>query len=565
MASGPTIVAKFIADTSNLTSGVDKAAGGIKSKLGSMAGKAGLAIGGAFAVGAVVKFGKASVDAAEADAESQAILAQTMKNTTGATQDQIDASEKFIANLSKQTSIADDDLRPAMSDLVRGFGNAEDAQKALALATDISAGTGKDLGTVSQALMKAANGQTGALGKLGIQTKDGAGKAKDLDTIMGDLSKTFGGQAATAADTTAGKMRGAAIQFGEFQEQLGTAVLPLISSFASILTTYVIPALSALATFISDNISWIGPLAAAVGIVTAAVWLFNAAMAANPIILVTLAIAGLVAGLIIAYNKVGWFRDLVDAAFDVIKGAFEIATGAAKAMFNWIKDNWPLLLAIITGPIGLAVLAIVRNWDTITYAAKAVWNWINDTWHTLTDIIAKPIQLAKDLIQTAWDGITTGAQAVFDAVKGIFDKFASIFEGIVSAVSTAIGKVVNAIKAPINLSIEAWNSLEFRIPQIDIPKVSTPFGDIGGGTIGGQTIGFPDLPTLAGGGVLTSPTLFVGGEAGTEIVAPEDMLRAIIRDEAGGNNYVLNMYPRTADAADVAYGFRRLELMAGVG
>lgn len=80
-----------------------------------------------------------------------------------------------------------------------------------------------------------------------------------------------------------------------------------------------------------------------------------------------------------------------------------------------------------------------------------------------------------------------------------------------------------------------------------------------------MTIGFPDLPTLASGGLLTSPTLFLGGEAGTEIVAPEDMLRSIIREESGGGNYTLNMYPRTADAADIAYGFRRLELMAGLG
>ena len=62
--------------------------------------------------------------------------------------------------------------------------------------------------------------------------------------------------------------------------------------------------------------------------------------------------------------------------------------------------------------------------------------------------------------------------------------------------------------------------------------------------------------------MLTSATLFVGGEAGTEIVAPEDMLRAIMREEGGGS-YTLNIYPRRADTSDIAYGFRRLELMAG--
>ena len=156
MASGPTIVAKFIADTSAMTSEVDKAASGASSRLESFATKAAVAIGGAFAVSKVVEFGKASVDAAAADAEAAALLASTLKNVTGATDAQVAASEAFISNLSKQAAVADDDLRPAMGNLVRGFGDAEQAQQALALATDVSAGSGKSLESVSTALMKAA-------------------------------------------------------------------------------------------------------------------------------------------------------------------------------------------------------------------------------------------------------------------------------------------------------------------------------------------------------------------------------------------------------------------------
>jgi hypothetical protein len=241
--------------------------------------------------------------------------------------------------------------------------------------------------------------------------------------------------------------------------------------------------------------------------------------------------------------------------------------GAIQFVWDWIKDNWPLLLAIITGPIGAAVLIVVKNWDTIKGAAQAVWDWINDTWHKLTDIIAAPIQEAARLIGIAWDGIKTAAQGVFDGVKGIFDKFAGIFDGIVEGVKTAIGKVVDAITAPINAIIRAWNGVELKVPEITLPKIHIigTDTDIGGGTFGGQSFKFPHIPELASGAVLTSPTLFLGGEAGTEIVAPEELLRSIIHDEAGGGHYTLNMYPRTAEPADVAYAFRRLELMAGIG
>ena len=143
---------------------------------------------------------------------------------------------------------------------------------------------------------------------------------------------------------------------------------------------------------------------------------------------------------------------------------------------------------------------------------------------------------------------------------------AGAISSVLSGVTSAVSSVVNAIKNPINAVIRAWNGIEFKIPTINLPRVHVPGTsiDIGGGTFGGQTIGFPDIPQLAAGGVLTSPTLFVGGEgAGTEIVSPEALLRQIVSEESRGQ-YTLNMYPRTADAGDIAYGFQRLELMAGI-
>jgi hypothetical protein len=424
-------------------------------------------IAGAVGTGAVIKFGKDAANAAASDAEAAAGLARTLKNVTGATDDQVAANEAWISNLSKSTAIADDDLRPAMDALVRGFGNTEDAQKALALATDVSAGSGKDLVTVSEAMMKAANGSTGALSKLGIKTKDASGHALTLDQVMGNMADTFGGQASANADTAAGRMRGASIAMGELQESIGAGLLPVIAQLA--------PMLATMAQFVQDNATWIAPLLAGVlGLVAAIkIWsvvqgILNVVMAANPIVLVVLAVAALVAGIIIAYNKVDWFRDLVQTAMRAISTAFGWMLDAAKSVWNWLSSNWPLLLAIITGPFGLAVLAIVRHWDDIKGAAQAVWDWISNTWHTITSMLTGPFEAARDTIVGIWDGV-------------------------VSTLSGIVTKIVNAIKNPINAVIRAWNGLEFTIPSIDthIPGV---------GKIGGATIGFPNIPLLAQGG-----------------------------------------------------------------
>jgi hypothetical protein len=600
MASGPTIIAKFIADTSKMESDVASAGSKMESTFGSSAKKLGLALGGAFVAKEVFEFGKASVEAAAADAEAQQKLANTLKNVTGATDDQVASNEKFLGSLSKATAIADDDLRPAMDSLVRGFGDTEDAQKALALATDISAGTGKDLQSVSEALMKAANGQTAGLRKLGIETKNADGSAKSLDEIMGDLSKTFKGQAADSAKSTAGQMRAAEIAMGEFQETIGTKVMPIIAKLAIIFTETLLPALEKTFGWLVDHKDLVLAALIAIGVVLVPMFLSWAAGALAAAAATIIAFAPFIGiGAVIA-----GVAFLIIHNWDTIKAAAQTVWDLIMSVFHWVADNWPLLLTILTGPFGAAVWIIKEHWDKIKGAALAVWNWLTGTWQTITDwitgpieaavgivttawdtitgapkkaydwlnstwqgisaIITKPITLAKGIIVTLWHSIEDAATGAYNWIKGKFDAIAGAIEAVLGGIKTAVGKIVSAITDPINAVIRGWNNLSFTLPTIRIGKVEVLGKTIFPGvTLGGQTFSTPNIPELAGGGVLTAPTLFIGGEAGREIVSPEALLRQIVREEGGGN-YTLNIYPRQVDVADMAYGFRRLELLAGV-
>jgi phage-related protein len=357
---------------------------------------------------------------------------------------------------------------------------------------------------------------------------------------------------------------------GELQETIGTAVLPIMGTLATVLTGTVLPALTTVFGWIMDHKDLIVAALIAVAVVITATlgpafvtWAVAAAAAATATLLAAapfIALGAVIAG--VAYIIIHNWDTIVEAS----KRVWEIIRGAVETAFNWVKDNWPLLLAIITGPIGAAVLIVVRNWDSIKAAAQTVWDWINNTWSSLVGIISGPIQTAKDLVVGAWDAIKGAATDTYNWIKEKFDAIGGAIEAVIGAITTAVGKVVSAIKAPINAVIGAWNNISFTIPAVSTPKVHVPGTniDFGGEIYGGHTFDFPNLPTLAAGGVLTSPTLFFGGEAGTEIVAPEELLRRIVADETGGGHYTLNMYPRTADAADVAYAFRRLELMAGI-
>lgn len=96
---------------------------------------------------------------------------------------------------------------------------------------------------------------------------------------------------------------------------------------------------------------------------TAVQWLLNAALTANPIGLVVVGIAALVAGVILAYKHSDKFRAIVD-------GAFNAVLGAGQKLFGWFKSHWKLLLAIITGPFGIAVYLIAKYWDKIVGGSK---------------------------------------------------------------------------------------------------------------------------------------------------------------------------------------------------
>lgn len=219
--------------------------------------------------------------------------------------------------------------------------------------------------------------------------------------------------------------------------------------------------LGALFGFVRDNKATVGTFvgvlltaAAAVKVLAIATGILNAVMAINPITIVVLALAALAAGLVYAWKNSETFRTIVTGAFDAVKTA-------AVFVWDWLKKNWPLLLAILTGPFGVAVYLIVKHWDTIKSGAGAAKDWVVDKFDALVGFFKRmPGRMA-------------------DAAVGLFDGIKDAFRGA------------------INFVIDAWNGLSFSLPSVDthIPGV---------GRVGGFTIGTPNIPRLAEGGIVSA-------------------------------------------------------------
>ena len=225
----------------------DKAVEGNASKISEFGKKAAAAF--AVAAAAAVAYGtKLAIDGVKAaieDEQAQLRLAAALKSATGATDDQIKATEAYILKTSLATGVADDQLRPAMQRLAVSTKSTEEAQKLLNLALDISKGRGIELETVANALGRAQDGNTTALGRLGLGLSKSELATLSFTEVQQKLSDLYGGAAATNAETFQGKIDRLKVGFDEAKESLGVALLPQVEKFIGFLNETGIPTLNA--------------------------------------------------------------------------------------------------------------------------------------------------------------------------------------------------------------------------------------------------------------------------------------------------------------------------------
>jgi len=237
---------KLLADTADFQKKLQAGSKDIDS-IGERAAEFGKKAALAFAAAgaAIGAFAVSAVKAASEDEAAQRKLAETIKNTTAATDAQIAGVEAYITKTSIAVGITDDQLRPAFSRLVRSTNDVEDAQKLLNLALDLSAATGKPLEAVANALGRAYDGNSTALGKLGLGIDSTTLKSQSFDKTFQELTNTFGNFAENESETTAKQMERVKIALDEAKESIGAALLPVVQELTDFLLVNFIPTLEA--------------------------------------------------------------------------------------------------------------------------------------------------------------------------------------------------------------------------------------------------------------------------------------------------------------------------------
>lgn len=445
----------FLADTRELVRGSAKARESVEEvgesaeKTGSKMRKA-LGSAGKVAAAGLVAAGAGALKLAQGAAEDAAAaskLATSLKNTTGATKAQVAATEEWISAQGRALGVADDELRPAIAKLATATGSVAKAQKLTSLAMDISAGSGKSLSSVTDALAKAQTGSVTGLRRFGIAVKNADGSTKSLTQIQDELAKKFKGQASTAANTMTGKLERAKLALSEAGETIGGTLLPPLTELATIAAEKVAPAIERAFGYIGEHrktftiigvavaafavaliaanaaIAVYGTVAKVITAVTKA-WsiaqaALNVIMALNPVTLIVLAVIALVAIIVIVVQKlVGWGK-----VWDLLKKAFDKAWSAIKsgtsALLAWFKG----LPARIGKALGALNKLLLEKGKDVLRGLLAGVKWIWD--HTLLGYIVNRRQaivraignVGRLLYQKGKDllgGLKAGAQWVFD-------------------------------------------------------------------------------------------------------------------------------------------------------
>lgn len=309
---------------------------------------------------------------------------------------------------------------------------------------------------------------SGAVKSYGDAASAAATKSRDISGSVDAVGGTAA-QATTGLRDLGGAMQG----MGGTVGAMGTAMVTASTAFE---------AMDGAATLYAAAQS---VASGAAGVFTGALNAMKIAILSNPIFIIAAIIIGIGIALVIAYNKSETFRNIVN-------GAFKAVLGAIRAVWNWVKSNWPLLLAILGGPIGLAVALIVKHWDKIKGGAKVVIDFIRNSWNAIQGLLTAPFD------------------AAWSFIKGIFDK-------ISSAISTVMG-AIGRIKFP---SMPSWMSSV--MPGSFAPSVA------------GVARGAPAAPRAT----TAAPSIVVNGALDPEGVARQIRRILASSDARGGRRGVL--------------------------
>jgi hypothetical protein len=282
--------------------------------------------------------------------------------------------------------------------------------------------------------------------------------SKKHESATDELAAKLHGQAAASADTFTGRLKAISTTIEDQVAQFGQKYGPALQGAGA--------AMVGLGGFAKIAKAGMDVLKDSTLVQTAATYAWVAAetvaeAAGLPLIatvgLIVVAVAGLIAIAYVLYRN-----------WSTIWGAMKVA---AKAVWDWIRVNWPLLLGILLGPIGIAAALIYRYWNQILGGIQVVWRWIVANWPYLLGVLLGPIGVAAGLVIKHWNTVVGFFQRIPGWIASAFSDLTRViaqpFEDALGIVKRVWDDTVGALKVPGGIVGKVLGKVASVIPGLD--------------------------------------------------------------------------------------------------
>jgi hypothetical protein len=396
----------------------------------------------------------------------------------------------------------------------------------------------------------AAKGNITDYNKLAIEvlpkSASAADKAAQAHQLLADK---MGGAAAAKADTLGGKMAALKAKLEDGAESLGQKLLPALTKFADYILSTVIPNVAKVAQGIGKLVMPVvslfftglgtifkaltsGPMkeiTLGIGGIGAAWLVLNTVMAINPFVAVATAVVILV-GIVTKYHT--QILDFIEGTWNKISAflkqwwplALAIATGGLSLIigvvvkyhnqiFSFVEDIWNkiwgflknwwyvIILGVFTGGLGLIVGLVIKYHNQI-------WAFIQQIWGNIKSFFSNTLASIRTTVDNAWLDIERDVHTVWNRITGFFtntlpNTLKSAFTNAVNGVSGEWGKLEGIFKTPVNFLINTvytngierlWNDVAGKIPGI--PNMPNVAGLATGGVLPGYAPGQDTVPAM---------------------------------------------------------------------
>jgi phage-related minor tail protein len=465
--------------------------------------------------------------------------------------------------------------------------------------------------------------------KLAAQIRDGTLSLSDFEAQLGASQDTILGVGEATADFPE-QMQKFKNQLGLALSDVGTKLFPVITDALNAVLPPLIsvidafskadPTLQKVILAVLGVIAAIGPVLSIASKLSSLITGVNAAftfLAANPVVLVLLAIA---AAAFLIYKNWDKIEPVLRPVFDffqevgaAIYGFFvDTLLPAIQGVWNWIKDNWDILLAVLTGPFGLFVLVIKRWGGDILNFFRGLWDKVvavfRGALNAVKAVVSTVFNAIKAVVETVWGavrtyiefqiGLITGAfnlfkgavEGVWNGIKSVIQTAAGIIGGIFDGLSAAVDKVRGAFETAGGLIASGWTwvkdtvsgAVEWIVEKLtglkdwlatNADKLLGPLDEIAGFV--GSGIGkAANLIGLASGGTAYAGQPYLIGEEGPELMIPgrtgqvvptDRLLAALGTGGRSGDSYAITVVNPIAEppSLSVARLQRRQALLTG--